>query len=44
VLLVWRVGTVKLMLAGSLLGVLRSRLFSLPGVRAARDLALWARV
>jgi chromate transporter len=44
VLLVWRVGTVKLMLAGSLLGVLRSRLFSLPGVRAARDLALSARV
>lgn len=34
-LLVWRVGAVRLMIAGSVLGVLRSRLFSLPGARAA---------
>ena len=34
-LLVWRVGTLRLMIAGSVLGVLRSRLFSLPGARAA---------
>jgi chromate transporter len=38
-LLVWRLGTGRLMIAGSLLGVLRSRLFSLPGVTAARDLS-----
>jgi len=35
-LLVWRLGAVRLMIAGSLFGLLRSRLFSLPGVRAAR--------
>lgn len=34
-LLVWRLGTLRLMIAGSALGVLRSRLFSLPGARAA---------
>jgi chromate transporter len=34
-LLIWRVGAVRLMIAGSVLGVLRSRLFSLPGTRAA---------
>ena len=34
-ILVWRVATVRLMIAGSVLGVLRSRLFSLPGSRAA---------
>jgi chromate transporter len=33
-LLVWRVGAVKLMIAGSIVGVLR-RLLSLPGARAA---------
>ena len=38
-LLLWQLGTVKLMLAGSLLGVLRSRLFSIPGVKAVRNLA-----
>src|SRR5713226_2000775 len=34
-LLVWRIGAVKLMIAGSILGVLHSRLLSLPGARAA---------
>jgi hypothetical protein len=33
-LLSWRIGVVKLMMAGAGLGVLRSRLLSLPGIRA----------
>jgi chromate transporter len=33
-LLAWRTGAMKLMLAGAALGMLRSRLLSLPGVRA----------
>jgi chromate transporter len=33
-LLAWRTGAMKLMLAGAALGVLRSRLLSLPGIRA----------
>src|SRR5262249_21776194 len=32
-LVVWRVGALRVMLAGSLLGVLRSRLLPLPGVK-----------
>ena len=40
-LLMWRIGTVKMMLAGSVFGVLRSRLLSLPGVKAAFSLGLW---
>jgi len=43
-LVVWQVGSVKLMVAGSVLGILRSQLLSLPGVRAARDLSLSGRV
>ena len=35
-LLASRIGAVRLMIAGSLLGVLRERLFGLPGVQAAR--------
>jgi hypothetical protein len=35
-----RLGAVKLMLAGAVAGVLRSRLWSLPGVRAALSLSL----
>jgi chromate transporter len=31
----WRLGAIKLMMGGAVLGVLRSRLTSLPGVRAA---------
>jgi chromate transporter len=34
-LLAWRIGALKLMLAGSVVGMLRSRLLSLPGVKAA---------
>lgn len=34
-LLVWRIGAVKLMISGSVLGVLRDRLLSVPGARAA---------
>ena len=34
-MLVWRVGAIKLMVLGALLGVLRDRLFSLAGIRAA---------
>jgi chromate transporter len=33
-LLAWRIGVLKLMLAGAALGVLRSRLLAFPGVRA----------
>lgn len=33
-LLAWHIGAIKLMMAGAGLGVLRSRLCSLPGVRA----------
>ncbi len=33
-LLGWRIGAIKLVMAGAVLGVLRSRLLSLPGVRA----------
>ena len=40
-LVIWRAGTLKLMVAGSLLGVLRSRLFALPSIKTAR---LWAGV
>jgi hypothetical protein len=29
-LLVWRIGAVRLLVAGSVLGILRTRLFSLP--------------
>jgi chromate transporter len=43
-LLLWRVGTVKLMIAGSLLGVLRSRLSSLQAVKAALSAGLGLRV
>jgi chromate transporter len=32
-LLAWRIGAIKLLMAGAGLGVLRSRLFALPGVR-----------
>jgi chromate transporter len=35
-----RVGAFKVILAGSVLGVLRSRLFGLPGVAAAREFAI----
>jgi chromate transporter len=39
-LLVWRIGAVKLLIAGSVLGVLRSRLLSLLGERAALAIRL----
>ncbi len=32
-LLAWRIGALKLMMAGAIVGVLRSRLMSLPGIR-----------
>jgi chromate transporter len=32
-LLAWRIGAIKLMMAGATVGVLRSRLMSLPGIR-----------
>ncbi len=34
VLMVWRVATLKVMLLGAVLGIVRSRLFSLPGAKA----------
>jgi chromate transporter len=33
-LLAWRIGAIKLVLAGTLVGVLRSRLLSVPGIKA----------
>ena len=42
-LLVWRVGTFKLMMSGAVVGVLRSRVLSLPGVTAAIRASLGAR-
>ena len=42
-LLLWRVGTIKLMIAGSVLGVLRSRLSSLQAVKAALSASLGLR-
>jgi hypothetical protein len=43
-LVVWRMGAVKLMLAGAMVGVLRSRLSALRGVKAALAISLWAKV
>lgn len=42
-LTVWRLGAFKLMLVGSVLGILRGRLFGIPGMHAARALAGWSR-
>ncbi len=39
-LLVWRIGAVKIMITGSVFGVLRSRLLALPGVKAALSISL----
>jgi chromate transporter len=44
VLSAWRIGAVKLMLAGSMVGVLRSRVWSLPGAKAALSIGLWAKI
>lgn len=43
VLMIWRVSTLRTMLAGAGLGLLRGRLFPLQGVRAAIQAALAAR-
>ena len=43
-LVISRIGAVKIMIAGSVFGVLRSRLFSLPGVKTAFYVGLRARV
>jgi len=43
-LVVWRIGAVKLMLAGALVRVLRSRLPALRGVKAGLAVSLWAKV
>jgi len=34
VLMVWRIATIKVVLLGAVLGIARSRLFSLPGAKA----------
>jgi len=44
VLAVSRLGPFRAMLAGALLGVLRSRLSSVPGLKAASHLIVWMRV
>jgi hypothetical protein len=41
-LLAWRIGAIKLMIAGSVFGVLRSRLFSLPGMKTVLSISLRA--
>jgi chromate transport protein ChrA len=43
-LVVWRTGAVKLMFGGAIVGVLRSRMAALRGVRAVLSLSLGARV
>jgi chromate transporter len=43
-LVVWRMGAVKLMLAGAMVGMLRSRLSALRGMKAALAISLWAKV
>jgi len=43
-LVVWRMGAVKLMLAGAMVGMLRSRLSALRGLKAALAISLWAKV
>ncbi|HEX9264519.1 MAG TPA: chromate transporter, partial [Candidatus Binatia bacterium] len=43
-LVISSVGPVKIMIAGSVFGVLRSRLFSLPGVKQTLSMSLRARV
>jgi chromate transporter len=43
-LVVWRMGAVKLMLAGAMIGVLRSRLAALRGMRAALAISLGGRL
>jgi chromate transporter len=41
-LLAWRIGAIKLMIAGSVVGVLRSRSFSIPGVKTVLSISLRA--
>jgi chromate transporter len=41
-LLAWRIGAIKLMIAGSVVGVLRSRPFSIPGVKTVLSISLRA--
>jgi hypothetical protein len=41
-LLAWRIGAIKLMIAGSIVGVLRSRPFSIPGMKTVLSTSLRA--
>ena len=41
-LLAWRIGAIKLMIAGSVVGVLRTRLFSIPGMKTVLSISLRA--
>ena len=41
-LLAWRIGAIKLMIAGSIVGVLRSRPFSIPGMKTVLSISLRA--
>jgi chromate transporter len=43
-LVVWRIGAVKLMCGGAIVGVLRSRLSGLRSVKAGLAVSLWAKV
>lgn len=43
-LAVWRLGPFQLMLAGSVLGIVRDRLVGLPALKLARELAPWVRI
>jgi chromate transporter len=41
-LLAWRIGAIKLMIAGSIVGMLRSRPFSIPGMKTVLSISLRA--
>lgn len=43
-LLVWRIGVFKLVMAGAVLGVLRSRIPAIPGFKAVEHLITWTTV
>ena len=43
VLMLWRLAPLKAMLGGAVIGILRSRLYELPGVRAILCVGAWAR-
>jgi hypothetical protein len=43
VLLLWRLGPLKAMLAGAVVGIARTRLCELPGLRTVLCVSVWGR-